>query len=68
MSEEILERALSAANADEADASFISVDHNITRFANSQIHQNMSDESWWLTVRVILNGALGVATTTVFDD
>src|ERR1044071_235362 len=41
----ILERALNAANADEADASFISVDHNITRFANSQIHQNMSEES-----------------------
>ena len=68
MSEGILERALAAVNADEADASFISVDHNITRFANSQIHQNMSEESAALTLRVILNGAMGVATTTVFDD
>jgi predicted Zn-dependent protease len=64
----ILDRALTAARADEADASFISVDQNITRFANSQIHQNMSEESAWLTLRVILNGAMGVATTTVFDD
>ena len=64
----ILEHALKAANADEADGSFISVDHNITRFANSQIHQNMSEESAWLTLRVIIGGAMGVATTTVFDD
>ena len=68
MSDAILERALQAADSDEADAAFISVDQNITRFANSQIHQNMSEESAWLTLRVILNGAMGVATTTVFDD
>ena len=67
-SNEILERALSAADADEADAALVSVDHNITRFANSQIIQNMSEESASLTLRVILNGAMGVATTTGFDD
>ena len=64
----ILERALHAAGADEADAAFISVDQNISRFANSQLHQNMSEESAWLTLRVIVNGAIGVATTTGFDD
>lgn len=64
----ILERALAAAHADEADAAFIAVDHNISRFANSQLHQNMSEESASLTLRVVLNGAMGVATTTVFDD
>lgn len=64
----ILERALAAAQADEADAAFLSVDHNISRFANSQLHQNMSEESASLTLRVILGGAMGVATTTVFDD
>jgi PmbA protein len=68
MSDEVIERTLKAADADEADACFISVDHNITRFANSQIHQNMSEESAWLTLRVILGNAMGVATTTVFDD
>ncbi|HEX8252133.1 MAG TPA: TldD/PmbA family protein [Thermoanaerobaculia bacterium] len=65
---EILGRALAAANADEADAAFVSVDQNISRFANSQVHQNMSEESASLTLRVIVNGAMGVATTTVFDD
>lgn len=63
----ILEAALNAAHADEADAAFISVDQNISRFANSQLHQNMSEESAWLTLRVIVNGAMGVATTTSFE-
>src|SRR5687767_3831103 len=63
----ILEAILEAANADEADAAFISVDQNISRFANSQLHQNMSEESAGLTLRVIVNGAMGVATTTAFD-
>lgn len=64
----ILERALHAAGAEEADAAFLSVDQNISRFANSQLHQNMSEESAWLTLRVIVNGAMGVATTTAFDE
>lgn len=64
----ILERALHAAGADEADAAFFSVDQNISRFANSQLHQNMSEESAALTLRVIVNGAMGVATTTAFDE
>ncbi|HEX7828725.1 MAG TPA: metallopeptidase TldD-related protein, partial [Thermoanaerobaculia bacterium] len=65
---EILERALAAAKADEADAAYIAVDHNISRFANSQLHQNMSEESASLTLRVVIGGAMGVATTTVFDE
>jgi predicted Zn-dependent protease len=65
---DVLERALAAARADEADALFISVDHNISRFANSTIHQNMSEESGSLSLRVIVNGRAGVASTTSFDD
>jgi PmbA protein len=64
----ILDRALRTAGADEADAAFLSVDQNISRFANSQLHQNMSEESAWLTLRVIVDGAMGVATTTAFED
>lgn len=63
----ILARALDAAQADEADAAFTSVDQNITRFANSQIHQNMSEESASLTLRVFVNGSQGVASTTAFE-
>lgn len=65
---DILHRALAAANADEADAVFISTDQNITRFANSTVHQNMSEISAGLTLRVFVNGSTGVATTSSFDD
>ncbi|HSP13249.1 MAG TPA: metallopeptidase TldD-related protein [Thermoanaerobaculia bacterium] len=64
---EILERALDAAGADEADAVFLSGDRNISRFANSNLHQNMSEESGELTMRVISGAAMGVASTTLFD-
>lgn len=63
----ILDQALEAAGAREADAVFASTDHNISRFANSQLHQNMSEEAASLTLRVIVDGAMGVATTTAFD-
>jgi len=63
----ILDAALNAAKADEADAVLVSTDQNITRFANSNVHQNMSEESAELTLRVIVGNAAGVASTTVFD-
>jgi predicted Zn-dependent protease len=66
----ILESALDAARAAgaaEADAVFSSNNQNISRFANSNLHQNMSEVSAELTLRVIVDQAMGVATTTVFD-
>src|SRR5437588_3244125 len=65
----ILETALETAReigASEADAVFESTDQNISRFANSNLHQNMSEVSAELTLRVIVDDAMGVATTTVF--
>ena len=49
---DIVQRALDAAKADEADAAFISSDSNITRFANSNIIQNMSEISAEMTLLV----------------
>src|SRR5438477_12665684 len=63
----VIEAALDAAEAQEADALFVSTDQNITRFANSNVHQNMSEVSAELTLRVIVDNAVGVASTTVFD-
>src|SRR5436309_2824505 len=54
----ILETALTAARdagASEADAVFESTDQNISRFANSNLHQNMSEVSAELTLRAIVN-------------
>ena len=64
---DILARALAAADADEADAVFVSTDRNISRFANSNVHQNMSEVTADLTLRVVIGGAIGVASTTTFD-
>ncbi len=67
---EIIDRALDAAHATgaiEADAVFDSTDQNISRFANSNLHQNMSEIGAELTLRVIVDDAMGVASTTVFD-
>jgi PmbA protein len=63
----ILDLALDAAGADEADAVLLASDQNISRFANSNLHQNMSDASAELTLRVIVNGSMGVASTTSLD-
>src|SRR5260221_10807848 len=63
----IIEDALSAAGTAEADAVFISTDQNISRFANSNLHQNMSEVSAELELRVIVDNAMGVASTTAFD-
>jgi PmbA protein len=63
----ILSCALDAANADEADAVFISTDQNISRFANSNLHQNMSEVTAELTLRVIVGGAMGVAATSSLE-
>jgi PmbA protein len=64
----VLERALRAANAEEADAVFVQTDQNISRFANSNVHQNMADLSASLTLRVIVDSRMGVASTSAFDD
>lgn len=64
---DILDRALKAASTPVADACFVFVDQNISRFANSQLHQNMSEESASLTLRVIVGERMGVASTTVFE-
>ena len=63
----IIEDALNAAGTPEADAVFISTDQNISRFANSNLHQNMSEISAELTLRVIVDDGMGVASTTSFD-
>lgn len=64
----ILDRALRAAGAEEADAVFVETDQNISRFANSNVHQNMADVSASLTLRVIVDSRMGVASTSAFDD
>ena len=65
---DIIERALAVAEADEADALFMGADRNLSRFANSTIHQNLSERSGSLTLRVVVDGRIGVASTSATDE
>lgn len=66
--QDIIERVLRLARGDEADAVFIGSDKNLTRFANSTIHQNLSERGGSLTIRVVADGRIGVASTSATDD
>jgi predicted Zn-dependent protease len=64
----IVDRALGFAEGDEADAVFNGSDRNLTRFASSTIHQNLSERGGSLTIRVVANARIGVASTSATDD
>lgn len=66
--ERVIETALAAAAGDEADAACIVLDRALSRFAGSRIHQNLGERSVTLTVRVILDGRIGVATSSPSTD
>lgn len=64
-----VERALRVAEGDEADAVVFLSDGNLTRFASSSVHQNLSERSGSLTIRVVADGGkIGVASTSSLDD
>jgi predicted Zn-dependent protease len=65
---DIVERALGFVEGDEADAVFNGSDRNLTRFASSTIHQNLSERGGSLTIRVVAGGRIGVASTSATDD
>lgn len=73
---EIAKKALSFSNASETEIVLFVADHGLTRFANSQIHQNVAWEDLGVSVRVVMNpsadsgrGArVGVASTNSFSD
>ncbi len=65
---DIVDRALRLTRGDEADAVFMGSDRNLTRFANSTIHQNLTMRGGSLTIRVVANGRIGVASTSATDD
>lgn len=61
--QEIVEAAISACRADAVEAVLMSDVDNLTRFANSEIHQNASVSSDILYVRAICGKREGWATT-----
>jgi PmbA protein len=67
----LAERALAlatTAGATEAEALVMSEDAALTRFANSQIHQNVAETNVTINLRFVLGKRIGVASSGRTDD
>jgi len=65
----LAERVLQLAEGDEAIVTAGRSDHGLTRFANSFIHQHVSDESTMVGLTLVRDGRVATtATTNVTDD
>jgi len=58
---QLLDAALRACQSDQAEAILHITDGALTRFADSAIHQNVSERSAMLSVRAVLGKKIGVA-------
>ena len=64
---ELVQRVLDLAPAGDAEALYTARDLALTRFANSQIHQNVSDSDATVRVRLVSEDRTGVASTNRLD-
>jgi len=64
----LLTRALNLAGEAEAEAIFTERIAALTRFANSRIHQNVSERDATLRIRLVRDARTGVASTNRLDD
>src|SRR5208337_3578014 len=66
--EEIFGQVLKYSTAEETEVMVSSSSFALTRFANNIIHQNVSEESTVLSVRVVTDGRMARASTNKFDE
>src|SRR3954465_10878460 len=66
--EALAARILAASRADQTEIGVIGVDSALTRFANSGIHQNVSERNVEVRVRAVVGKRQGVATTNDLSD
>jgi PmbA protein len=60
---EICDRILSLSASDQTEVIYFGGERELTRFANSYIHQNVAETSATVSVRVVLGKKIGVAAT-----
>jgi len=65
---ELLDRVLAMVPDGDAEAVYVARDAALTRFAASQIHQNVADHDAWLRVRLSRDARTGVAATNRLDE
>jgi predicted Zn-dependent protease len=66
--EELFKKVLKYSTADETEAMIGSSAFSLTRFANNIIHQNVSEEGAYLSVRAVVDRRTARATTNKFDE
>jgi predicted Zn-dependent protease len=66
--EQIFDRVLKYSTAEETEVLVSSSSFALTRFANNSIHQNVSEETTTLAVRVVADGRMARASTNKFDE
>jgi PmbA protein len=64
----VLARVLSSVPGGDAEAVYVARDFGLTRFANSQIHQNVVEHDATVRVRLTDDGRTGVASTNRLDE
>jgi len=67
LAEEVVDRARTA-GADEAEVLVVSSDSALTRFANSEIHQNVESTEVFVNLRFVRGRRVGVSNTGRVDD
>jgi predicted Zn-dependent protease len=66
--EEVFDRVLKYSTASETEATVASSSYALTRFANNVIHQNVAEETSWLSVRLVSEGRMARASTNDFSE
>lgn len=64
---EILNNALEASDGEQTEAVLVSQNEELTRFANSIIHQNTMQEDATLVVRVVKEKRIGIASSNILS-
>jgi PmbA protein len=62
-----IQRAAQSFGVQDVEALFAAHRGALTRFANNTIHQNVSEQGQWISVRVLFNQKTARATTNRFD-
>src|SRR3989304_4306773 len=65
---ELLEQALRGSEAEQTEVVLMAQTSQLTRFADSVIHQSTAEEGGSLMVRAVFGNRIGIASTNLLDD
>ena len=65
---QVTARVIDGSPAEQTEVILTESDSSLTRFANSEIHQNVAEHGVSVRVRVVADGRVGVASTNQVDD